>query len=155
MLDEIDRKILSLLSTNGRASFASIGAEVGLSPHGTADRVRRLERDGVITGFTAKVDPGSVGRTLDAVIDVRILPTTSPDDFERLVASLTPVTEMTFLTGRFDYQLRVACRDADELDQTIRRIRRDAGAAGTETRIIMRSASYERGVNHLAPGRRG
>lgn len=147
MLDEIDRKILSLLSTNGRASFASIGAEVGLSPHGTADRVRRLERDGVITGYAAKIDPDRVGRSLDAVVDVRILPTTNPDDFERLVANLTSVTEMTFLTGRFDYQLRVACRDADELDQTIRRIRRDAGAAGTETRIIMRSASYERGVD--------
>ena len=146
MLDEIDRQILSLLSTNGRASFASIGAEVGLSPHGTADRVRRLERDGVITGYTAKIDPASTGRALEARVDVRILPTTDPADFERYVASLTPVTEMTFLTGRFDYQLRVACRHADELDQTIRRIRRDAGAAGTETRIIMRSASYERGI---------
>jgi Lrp/AsnC family leucine-responsive transcriptional regulator len=146
VLDEIDRKILSLLSTNGRASFASIGAEVGLSPHGTADRVRRLEREGVITGYTAKIDPGSVGRSLDAIVDVRVLPTISPDDFERFAASLTAVTEMTFLTGRFDYQLRIACRDADELDQTIRKIRRDGGAAATETRIIMRSASYERGA---------
>jgi Lrp/AsnC family leucine-responsive transcriptional regulator len=146
VLDDIDHRILSLLSTNGRASFASVGAEVGLSPHGTADRIRRLERDGVITGYAAKIDRARTGRALDALIDVRILPTTSPDDFERLVASLPAVTEMTFLTGRFDYQLRVACRDADELDQTIRKIRRDAGAAGTETRIIMRSASYERGV---------
>ncbi|HVO54944.1 MAG TPA: Lrp/AsnC family transcriptional regulator [Solirubrobacterales bacterium] len=147
MLDEIDHRILSLLSTNGRASFASIGAEVGLSPHGSADRVRRLEREGVITGYTARIDAGLVGRSLDALIDVRLLPTTDPADFEQLIASLPAVIEMTFLTGRFDFQLRVACGDADELNQTIRRIRRDAGAAGTETRIIMRSANYERGVN--------
>jgi Lrp/AsnC family transcriptional regulator, leucine-responsive regulatory protein len=145
-MDEIDNRILSILGTNGRASFASIGAEVGLSPHGTADRVRRLERDGVITGYAARIDPGSVGRSLDALVDVRVLPTADPDHFERFVAGLPAVTEMTFLTGRFDYQLRVACRDADELDQTIRRIRREAGAAATETRIIMRSASYQRGV---------
>jgi Lrp/AsnC family leucine-responsive transcriptional regulator len=144
MLDDIDHRILSLLSTNGRASFASIGAEVGLSPHGTADRVRRLERDGVITGYTAKVDLGSVGRSLDALIDIRLLPNTDPEHFERLVAGLPAVREMVFLTGRFDYQLRVACRDADELNQTIRRIRRDGGAAGTETRIVMRSARFER-----------
>lgn len=146
MIDEIDNQILTLLSANGRSSFASIGAEVGLSPHGTADRVRRLERAGVITGYTATIDPGSVGRSLDALIDVRLLPNTDPTEFERFVASLPAVTEMTFLTGRFDFQLRVACRDADELNQTIRMIRRDAGAAGTETRIVMRSATFERGV---------
>lgn len=146
MIDEIDHRILSLLSTNGRASYASIGAEVGLSPHGTADRIRRLERDGVIDGYAAKIDPGSLGRSLDALIDIRLLPTTDPADFERLVANLPAVTEMAFLTGRFDFQLRVACRNADELNQTIRTIRRDAGAAGTETRIVMRSATFERGV---------
>lgn len=146
MLDAIDHQILSLLSTNGRASFASIGSEVGLSPHGTADRVRRLERDGVITGYTARIDPGTIGRSLDALIDIRLLPSTDPGEFERLIAGLPAVTELTFLTGRFDFQLRVACRDADELNQTIRTIRRDAGAAGTETRIIMRSAIFERGA---------
>lgn len=142
-MDEIDRRILSLLRRNGRASYASVGAEVGLSPHGAADRIRRLERAGVITGYTANVDLGSVGRSLDALVDVRMLPNTDPEAFERLVAKLPAVREMVFLTGRFDYQLRLACRDADDLDRTIRAIRRDGGAAGTETRIVMRSARFE------------
>jgi Lrp/AsnC family transcriptional regulator, leucine-responsive regulatory protein len=142
VLDPIDNRIISLLSANGRASFASIGAEVGLSPHGTADRVRRLERDGVIVGYAAKIDLGRVGRSLDAFIDIRLMPSTDPSDFERRVRSLPAVREMAFLTGRFDYQLRVACHDADELDRTVRAIRRDAGAATTETRIVMRSASF-------------
>lgn len=145
-MDEIDRQILSRLRANGRASFASVGAAVGLSPHGTADRVRRLERAGVITGYSAKIDLGSVGRSLDAVIDVRLLPSTDPDRFERHVADLPAVRELTFLTGRFDYQLRVACRDADDLDRTVRSIRSNAGAATTETRIVMRSAAFDRGV---------
>jgi Lrp/AsnC family leucine-responsive transcriptional regulator len=144
MLDEIDHRILSLLRANGRASFASIGAEVGLSPHGTADRVRRLQRDGVITGFTATIDLDSVGRSLDAFIDIRLLPNTDPDEFEARVAKLPAVREIAFLTGRFDYQLRVACRDADDLDTTVRSIRRDAGAATTETRISMRSTAFDR-----------
>ncbi|MFN8162776.1 MAG: Lrp/AsnC family transcriptional regulator [Solirubrobacterales bacterium] len=151
MLDSIDHRIISLLCANGRASFASIGAEVGLSPHGTADRVRRLEREGVLTGFTAKVDLGSVGRSLDAFIDIRLLPNTDPEDFERRVSSLRAVRELAFLTGRFDYQLRVACRDADDLDRTVRAIRRDAGAAGTETRIVMRARTFEREVGEPLP----
>lgn len=142
-MDQIDAQILSLLRANGRASFASIGEQVGLSPHGTADRVRRLERDGVITGYTANVDPGRVGRSVDALVDVRLLPATDPDQFERLVAGLPAVTELVFLTGRFDYQLRVACKDAEDLDQTVRTVRRDGGVAATETRIVMRSAGFE------------
>lgn len=143
-MDAIDEEILSLLVRNGRASFASIGEAVGLSPHGAADRVRRLERDGVIDGYAARVHPGAVGRGLDAFIDVRLLPSTDPEAFERLVEKLPAVRDMAFLTGRFDYQLRVACRDAEDLDQTVRAIRRDGGASSTETRIVMRSATFPR-----------
>jgi Lrp/AsnC family transcriptional regulator, leucine-responsive regulatory protein len=143
-MDEIDDRILGILATNGRASFAAIGEEVGLSPHGAADRVRRLERDGVITGYAARIDPAGVGRSLDAFIDVRLLPTTDSEDFEQRVARLDSVREVAFLTGRFDYQLRVACRDADDLNDTVRTIRREAGAAGTETRIVLRSSTFER-----------
>jgi len=141
-MDAIDEEILSLLVRNGRASFASIGEAVGLSPHGAADRVRRLERDGVIDGYAARVHPGAVGRGLDAFIDVRLLPSADPEAFERLVEKLPAVRDMAFLTGRFDYQLRVACRDAEDLDQTVRAIRRDGGASTTETRIVMRSANF-------------
>ena len=144
-MDEIDDRILGILATNGRASFAALGEAVGLSPHGTADRVRKLERDGVITGYTARIDPAGVGRSLDAFIDVRLLPTTDPEKFERRVAKLASVREMAFLTGRFDYQLRVACRDADDLNQTVRAIRQ-GGAAGTETRIVLRASRFDRGA---------
>ncbi|MBS1677999.1 MAG: Lrp/AsnC family transcriptional regulator [Actinobacteria bacterium] len=143
-MDEIDDRILSILATNGRASFAAIGESVGLSPHGAADRVRRLERDGVITGYAARIDPAGVGRALDAYIDVRLLPTTDSEEFERRVGRLDSVREITFLTGRFDFQLRIACRDTDDLNDTVRAVRREAGAAGTETRIVLRSTTFER-----------
>lgn len=143
-MDEIDDRILSILATNGRASFAAIGESVGLSPHGAADRVRRLERDRVITGYSARIDPAGVGRALDAFIDVRLLPTTDSNEFERRVGRLDSVREIAFLTGRYDFQLRVACRDADDLNDTVRAIRRDAGAAATETRIVLRSTTFDR-----------
>ncbi|MBS1879744.1 MAG: Lrp/AsnC family transcriptional regulator [Actinobacteria bacterium] len=146
-MDEIDGKIVKMLRENGRAPFAAIGAEVGLSPHGTADRVRRLERRGVITGFTANVDLGRVGRSLDAIVDARLSPNTDPEKFEKQVAKLPPVRELAFLTGRFDYQLRVACRDSEELARTVLAIRRDAGASQTETRIVMRVAVLQPAVD--------
>jgi Lrp/AsnC family leucine-responsive transcriptional regulator len=139
-LDRIDFQILNALARNGRASFADLGKVVGLSPHGAADRVRRLQRTGVIIGFTAVVALESVGRSLDAFIDVRLLPTTSADTFEAFALALPAVQEIAFVTGRFDYHVRVACHGADDLDATVRAIRRQ-GAAATETRIVLRAAT--------------
>jgi Lrp/AsnC family leucine-responsive transcriptional regulator len=139
-LDAIDVQIVNALLRNGRASFAELGKAVGLSPHGAADRVRRLRRAGVITGFTARVALANVGRSLDAFIDVRLLPTTSSETFEAFVLGLEAVQEVAFVTGRFDYHVRVACHGADDLDQTVRAIRRQ-GAAASETRIVLRAAT--------------
>jgi Lrp/AsnC family leucine-responsive transcriptional regulator len=141
-LDETDFRILNALVENGRASFADLGQHVGLSPHGAADRVRRLQRSGVITGYTATVALDSVGRALDAFIDVRLMPETSPEKFEAFVGSLPAVQEVAFVTGRFDYHVRVACQNADDLDATVRAIRRKGGAAQTETRIVLRATSH-------------
>ena len=139
LLDQTDFRILRMLIENGRASYATLGKEVGLSAHGAADRVRRLQRSGVITGFTAVVEPANLGRSLDAFIDVRLLATTSAEAFESFVRSLPAVREIAFVTGRFDYHVRVACLGADDLDATVRAIRHE-GAAATETRIVLRSA---------------
>ncbi len=146
MIDTIDFQILSELTLNGRQSFSELGQRVGLSAHGAADRVRRLQRDGVITGFTATVELASVGRSVDALIDVRLLPTTTSEAFEAFALSLPAVREVAFVTGRFDYYVRVACQGPDDLDRTVRAIRRDGGAAQTETRIVLRAT---RNVNAL------
>ena len=145
-LDEIDFRIINALLRNGRAPFASLGAEVGLSPHGAADRVRRLQSAGVITGFTATVDRGMTGRALDAFIDVQLLASQPPETFEAFLRELPAVREIAFVTGRFDYHVRVSCTDADDLDATVRAIRRKAGAAQTETRIVLRATAPQQPV---------
>lgn len=144
-LDETDRVILSELIRNGRASYKHLGALAGLSPHAVAPRVRRLVDAGIVTGFTAMIDYGAVGRGLDALIDVRLLSTAKPEAFEATAAELPAVRELSFLTGRFDYELRAACVDADDLDHTVRALRQ-AGAAVTETRIVLRTQAYQREV---------
>jgi Lrp/AsnC family leucine-responsive transcriptional regulator len=137
-LDDTDRQILSELLRNGRASYTDLGKLAGLSPHAVAPRVRRLVEAGVVTGFTATVDFGAIGRGLEALVDIRLLSTADPDKFEAAISDIPAARELVFVTGRFDYQLRAVCRDADDLDQTVRALRR-AGAAVTETRIVLRS----------------
>jgi Lrp/AsnC family transcriptional regulator, leucine-responsive regulatory protein len=140
-MNPIDDRIIRALLQDGRASYADLGRSVGLSAHAVGERVRRLVREGTITGFTANVDLKKLGRDLDALVDVRLLPSTSPDTFEAEAIALEAVRELVFVTGRFDYQLRVACRDAQELDHTVRALRQRCGAAVTETRIVLRAQS--------------
>jgi Lrp/AsnC family leucine-responsive transcriptional regulator len=145
-LDATDFQIINRLRANGRESFSDLGKAIGLSPHGAADRVRRLRRAGVITRFTAVIDLANVGRTIDAFIDVRLLPTMTSGAFETFVMKLQAVQDIAFVTGRFDYQVRVACLSTEDLDRTVRAIRTDGGAALTETRIVLRSAAAEHGL---------
>lgn len=150
--DQIDHTIIGELLVDGRVSYADLGKVVGLSPHATADRIRRLMRAGIITGFSATICYSAIGRPLDAIINVRLSPTTDPDEFEKIASQLIPVRELTVVTGRFDYLVRVGCKDTDDLDATVRALRRDAGAAGTETHIVMRSRSLVRpGCPHTGP----
>jgi Lrp/AsnC family transcriptional regulator, leucine-responsive regulatory protein len=144
-LDATDRVILSELIRNGRATFKELGELAGLSPHAVAPRVRRLVDAGIVTGFTALVDYGHVGRSLDALIDLRLLSSAKPEAFEAAAGKLPSIREVSFVTGRFDYQLRAACADADDLDHTVRALRK-AGAAVTETRIVLRTQSFLRPV---------
>jgi Lrp/AsnC family transcriptional regulator, leucine-responsive regulatory protein len=138
-LDAVDSEILKLLREDGRISWQDLGAAVGLSANAAADRVRRLRRAGVITGFVALVDPAAGGRVLEALVGVTLKRGTDSDDFATAAAKLQPVTEILHLSGAPDYQLRVACRDTAELDALLRTLRNRLGAADTETTIVLRS----------------
>ena len=137
-MDAIDSEILRLLRADGRLSWRDLGAAVGLSANAAADRVRRLREDGVITGFTALVDPAAGGRRLEALVGVTLARGTGSDAF----ASCRPARgghRGPPSQRRPDYQLRVSCRDTAELDVLLRTLRMRAGAADTETTIILRS----------------
>lgn len=142
MIDDIDRKIISELSANARVSYTDLGQRIGLSPNAAAERVRRMHEQGIVTRFTIAVDQRAIGRGLEALVDVRLLSTADPDHFERVVGELPSVRELLFVTGRFDYQLRIACQDAEDLDRTVRVLRQQAGAAATETRILLRARAF-------------
>src|ERR671924_781164 len=107
-MDTVDSEIISLLREDGRISWRDLGAAVGLSANAAADRVRRLRRAGIVTGFAALVDPAAGGRRLEALVGVTLAAGTDSDDFAVAAAKLEPVTEVLHLAGAPDYQLRVA-----------------------------------------------
>src|SRR5688500_9741403 len=102
-MDTIDAEILRLLRPDRRLSRQELGAAVGLIANAAADRVRRLRRDGVITGFAALVDPAAGGRHLEALVGVVLSHGVESDDFAVAAGRLEPVVEVLHLTGSPDY----------------------------------------------------
>ena len=138
-IDDLDREILGHLVGNARLSYSELGKRVSLSANATAERVRRLRERGIIAGFRTVIDPAAAGRRLVALIDVRIGSPGEAERFEQLVATLDEVTDAAHVTGRFDYQIRVACLDPADLDALIKKLKADGGVTETDTRIALRT----------------
>lgn len=138
-VDATDRLIVMALQENARISFRDLAARANLSPNATAERVRRLERRGILKGYTAIVDPTAAGRSLTALVDLRLKEGTAPEQFEPVIRKLDVVVDCSHVSGRFDYQLRVTVADPGELDQLIRLLKARAHVVETDTRLVMRT----------------
>jgi len=137
-LDHMDHRIIGELRSDARVSWRELGERVHLSPTSVADRVRRLERLGVVAGYTVRVDPAALGRTVRAVVDVSLGPGDQVDRFETALASREEVVFAAYVTGTADYSINVECEGAEGLDAFVRWLRADAGVARTETKMLLR-----------------
>lgn len=107
-LDKIDRNILRILQADGRISFTELGERVGLSTTPCTERVRRLEREGIIMGYNARLNPQSLKASLLVFVDIS-LDYKSGDTFEefrRAVLKLPHVLECHLVSGDFDYLVK-------------------------------------------------
>ena len=137
-IDAIDAQIIGILRNDARISWRDLGDQVHLSPTSAADRVRRLERDGIIDGYTVRVDAAALGRTVRAVVDVSLGPGDQIERFETALAERDEVTFAVYVTGTADYSIIVECEGGDGLDAFVRWLRADAGVARTETKLLLR-----------------
>ncbi|GAB3456032.1 Lrp/AsnC ligand binding domain-containing protein [Insolitispirillum peregrinum] len=112
-IDAIDLKILDELQRDGRISNAELSRRVNLSPTPCLERMRRLEREGYILGYTAVLDPHKLGRSLSCFIEVGLDRTTPEifDQFHEAVSQRPEVQECHMVAGGFDYVLKVRLPD--------------------------------------------
>ena len=112
-LDRTDRRILAALQQDGRITTVELADRVGLSPTATSERVKRLIRDGFVTGFRAMLDPVRLGRGLMVFVEVG-LDKTTPDVFERFATAVRrapEVLECHMVAGGFDYLVKTRVAD--------------------------------------------
>ncbi|MCH5642100.1 MULTISPECIES: Lrp/AsnC family transcriptional regulator [unclassified Gordonia (in: high G+C Gram-positive bacteria)] len=143
-LDDLDDKVLACLARDARATYAEVGAEVGLSAPAVKRRVDRLLDDGVIKGFTTVIDPAAMQWTTEAYVQVFCRGNISPDDLRAAWEPIHEVVSAATITGTADAILRIMARDVHHLEQALERIRQASPVDRTES-IIVLSQLLERG----------
>ncbi len=140
-LDSLDHKILARLIADGRVTWAQLASEVGLSGPSVTERVRKLERLGVLVGFTAKVSPEAVGYSLLAFVSVSLSGPKHQADLLQWAESTAEVQECHIIAGAYDYVLKVRCQGSKDLERVLNEgLRLVPGVVRTNSTIVLTTA---------------
>jgi Lrp/AsnC family leucine-responsive transcriptional regulator len=136
MLDQRDLAILRALQEDARATFAEIGERVSLAASTVHERVRKLQRAGVIRGYRADVDAEALGLFVTSLVSVMPLDPRQADDLPDRVRELPEVEACHSVAGDENYILKVRTRTTSDLEDFLRRLREKAGVQ-TRTTVVL------------------
>ena len=138
-LDDVDRRILTILHADARIANSALADAVGIAPSTCHGRVRRLQDLGVIRGFHADIDPAAIGLPLQAMVSVGLQAGARGKirTFIQQIRRKPQVIDVYFLAGADDFIIHVAARDTDDLRSfVVDNLNADSDVAGTQTSLI-------------------
>lgn len=143
-LDEVDRRLLQLLVTDGRRTYTDLAKDTGLSTSAVHQRVRRLEERGAIRGYGAQVDPSAAGVPLTAFVSIKPIDPAAPDDAPEKLAHLEVIEACFSVAGEESYILKVRVAGPAELEAVLQEIRA-AAQVSTRTTVVLSTPWEARG----------
>ena len=142
-MDDIDRKILKLLQENARTSLKTIAEKTFLSSPAVSSRIERMEREGIIMGYEAQVDPIKLGYHILAFINLNVLPEDKPK-FYAYANGVPNILECSCVTGEYSMLMKVAFPSTRELDIFVGQLQT---YGKTSTQIVFSTHVGPRGVD--------
>ena len=139
-LDKLDRKILQLLQSDVRISMKDLSEQVGLSITPVTERVKRMERDGVITGYHARLDPTALGAKLLVFVEITLNTKSASmfEQFRREVLRIPEVQECHMVSGDFDYLIKARIHEMAEYRKLLgEMLLQLPGAAQSKSYVVM------------------
>lgn len=146
-MDRVDRAIIEQLRRDTRIANTELADRVGLTPAPCLRRVRRLEQDGVITGYHASVDPEADGRAFEVIVnvDLAVKDRATVENFEAHVATYDEVVEFRRMFGLPDYFLRIATADLTSFENFVTTKLEDTpGLARVDSHLTMKVIKQDR-----------
>jgi Lrp/AsnC family leucine-responsive transcriptional regulator len=141
-VDDIDRRLLTSLLADARTSYADLARQVGLSAPSVQERVRKLEREGVLRGSAVDVDPKAVGLGVSALVGLQQREGVDADEIVAALREVPEIEDCWFVAGEEAFITKVRVADLDDLDRTLRVLRHVPGITRTRTTVVL-STSFE------------
>ena len=141
-VDKFDLAILKVLQEDARASLQAISARVGLSSTPCWARIKRMESEGVIQGYTVRVDPPSIGLAEIVIVQVTLESHTDETlyDFGKMLEQIPEVMEAYLVSGDYDYYIRIAVKDTRDYERLLReRLYRIPGIRHSKSSFVLRT----------------
>lgn len=138
-IDEVDRQILELLRADGRRTVRDVAHHVRLSPSPVRRRIERLERSGVISGYTAIIDERRVRDSMEAFAELRFMGSTSVESITRTAKGIPEVIAVYTVAGDPDALVHFRIANLSDLHRIIDQIRGDGQVTGTKTLMVLDS----------------
>ena len=141
-IDKFDLAILIILQQDARASLQEISKRVGLSSTPCWTRIKRMEREGIIQGYTVRVDPIAIGLTDTVIVQVTLESHTDETlyEFGRALAQIPEVLEAYLVSGDYDYYIRIAVRDTRDYERLLReQLYRIPGIRHSKSSFVLRT----------------
>ncbi len=145
-MDQIDRKIIGILRKNARITNRDLAQQVSLPPSSTLERVRRLERNGIILGYETRIDARKLGLGLTVFIGIRTNEKMGESDVGEKLAELPEICGLYDVGGKYNYFARVVVTDTDELCRLMTRMGKIRGVMESETTLVMHTIKEELSV---------
>ena len=137
-MDKIDYKILNILKEKGREKASDISKEIHLSVSAVLDRIKKMEESGIIKGYTVMVDTNALGNEVTDLMEVRLEPPRFHDSFTEMIIDHPNIVDCYYLTGDYDFVLKITCSSSDELERIHRTIKSMTGVSATRTHFVLK-----------------
>lgn len=137
-MDNIDYKILNMLKENGREKASDISKAIQLSVSAVLDRIKKMEESGLIKGYTVMVDAKALGNDVTALMEISLEHPKFHDSFTEMIMAHPNIVDCYYLTGDYDFVLKITCASSDELESIHRTIKSTTGVSATRTHFVLK-----------------
>lgn len=142
-MDAVDLKILRVLKKNARVSYLNIGKAVNLSTSAVIERIKRLEKSGAISAYTAIINGTAFDKELTALMFISLESPRFNDGFLKFVEWEPDILECHYLTGNYDYMLKIVTQNPSTLELLLNKIKSQPGIMKTYTNVVLKTIKNE------------
>ncbi len=149
-LDTIDVRILEVLQDNARVSISELSKQVNLSLSAVSERLKKLENSNIIEQYTTVLNPSAMEKDLSAIMMISMEDPSDTAEFRRLVQELDEILECHYITGTYDYVLKITTKNMATLELLMNKIKSIKSIKHTETNVIFSTIKNKHSVVPIA-----